>query len=147
MLNARQDSIFSTLVKKRKTINIDLKNERGMKTMGDYMEKIKSIPADSFTEAMKEHYGNDDEIFAMINRKTDERAERRMRAEQESEDFDTQAFAVKFLRYFGVFCILLCIAAFAALGKPFLAVIPSAAFIAVFVSIAVDSNAKRRGWR
>ena len=147
MRNARQDSIFSTRATKRKTINIDLKNERGMKTMGDYMEKIKSIPADSFTEAMKEHHGNDDEIFAMINRKTDERAERRMRAEQESEDFDTQAFAVKFLRYFGVFCILLCIAAFAALGKPFLAVIPSAAFIAVFVSIAVDSNAKRRGRR
>ena len=115
--------------------------------MDDYMKKIRDIPADSFTEAMKEHYCNDDEIFAMINRKTDERAERRMRAERESEDFDTQAFAVKFLRYFGVFCILLCIAAFAALGKPFLAVIPSAAFIAVFVSIAVDSNAKRRGRR
>lgn len=115
--------------------------------MDDYMKKIRDIPADSFTEAMKEHYGNDDEIFAMINRKADERAERRMRAERESEDFDTQAFAVKFLRYFGVFCILLCIAAFAALGKPFLAAIPSAAFIAVFVSIAVDSNAKRRGWR
>ena len=115
--------------------------------MDDYMKKIRDIPADSFTEAMKEHYGNDDEIFAMINRKADERAERRMRAERESEDFDTQAFAVKFLRHFGVFCILLCIAAFTALGKPFLAVIPSAAFIAVFVSIAVDSNAKRRGWR
>ena len=113
--------------------------------MGGYLGKVKDIPADKFTEAMEDHYGNDDEIFAMINRKTDERAERRMRAERESEDFDTQAFAVKFLRYFGVFCILLCIAAFAALGKPCLAVIPSAAFIAVFVSIAVDSNAKRRG--
>ena len=115
--------------------------------MDDYMKKIRDIPADSFTEAMKEHYGNDDEIFAMINRKADERAERRMRAKRESEDFDTQTFAVKCLRYFGVFCILLCIAAFAALGKPFLAVIPSAAFIAVFVGIAVDSNAKRRGRR
>lgn len=112
--------------------------------MGDYMAKIKDIPADRFTEAMEDHYGKDDEIFATINSRADERAKLRMNTEMQTDDFDTKNFIVKFLRWFSVFCLLFTISAFAALSKPFLAVIPSAAFISVFVSIAVDSSKKRR---
>ena len=108
--------------------------------MVDYMKKIRDIPADSFTEAMKEHYGNDDEIFEKINGKADKRAKHRMEKECQTDNFDTKAFAIGFLRFASSIFILFSIAAFAAAGHTVLAIIPSVAFITGFVASAFESG-------